>query len=89
VTEAKSSEEALSLFESAEHTFKVVVIDIVMLGRINSYELAAEIEKLRPGIKIILTTGLDKYIVEEINYPLLKKPYSIYELLLLANRVVS
>ncbi len=51
--------------------------DVVMPGGINGFQLAAEARRLRPGLKILLTSGFTgSYRDEELrDLPLLTKPY--------------
>ncbi len=51
--------------------------DVVMPGGINGFQLAAEARRLRPGLKILLTSGFTEANRDEAlrDLPLLTKPY--------------
>jgi signal transduction histidine kinase len=58
VLEARDSASALKLLD-AEKNFDLLLTDVVLPGK-NGRELATEIEKRRPGIKIIFMTGYSR-----------------------------
>ena len=59
--------------------------DIVMPGGMNGVQLAEEARRLRPDLKILLTTGYDREALRSRNIdtgiPILKKPYLNQDLL--------
>ena len=59
--------------------------DIVMPGGMNGVQLAEEARRLRPDLKILLTTGYDREALRSQNIdtgiPILKKPYLNQDLL--------
>jgi two-component SAPR family response regulator len=59
--------------------------DIVMPGGMNGVQLAEEARRLRPDLKILLTTGYDRETLQSQNIdtgiPILKKPYLNQDLL--------
>jgi signal transduction histidine kinase/CheY-like chemotaxis protein len=58
VLEARDSESALKLFD-AEKNFDLLLTDVVLPG-MNGREMASEMERRRPGMKIIFMTGYSR-----------------------------
>jgi signal transduction histidine kinase len=56
VIEAESGEQALEKFTKGSETIDLVVTDVVMPG-MNGPALCQELRKLRPGVKVIFSTG--------------------------------
>jgi CheY-like chemotaxis protein len=56
VVEAQDSAAALEALERAGE-IDLLFTDVVMPGRMNGIELAQEIRRRRPGVKILLTSG--------------------------------
>jgi signal transduction histidine kinase len=80
---AHDGREALEIVNGPER-IDILFSDIVMPGGINGAQLATEARRLRPGIKVLLTSGYtaaalgDQELPEEI--PVLNKPYRRDEL---------
>jgi two-component SAPR family response regulator len=71
-----------------------MVTDIVMPGGMNGVELAKRALVLRPGLKIIYSSGFPAEALEEksmplINGPLLHKPYQRAEFTAIVRRVIE
>lgn len=84
VARAANAEEALRLLQS-DTRFDVLVSDVVMPGGMNGVELAKQAERLRPGIKVLLSSGYAGETLEESlshgrDWPFLRKPYLAREL---------
>ncbi|MEO7689676.1 MAG: ATP-binding protein [Sphingomonas sp.] len=77
---AQSAEAALELTERGAH-FDFVFSDIVMPG-MSGFDLAEQIQRLRPGIPILLATGYSDRLNDQgsAGLPILTKPYSLDEL---------
>ncbi len=80
---AEDGEEALKLLQ--DNQCVAVLVDIALPGRLDGFELAEEIRKLSPEIKVILMTGLmmsaenrDRAAVTAD--ALLMKPFDVEEL---------
>ena len=63
----------------------VLLSDVIMPGGISGVELAKQAEQLRPGIKILLSSGYAGETLEESlanggDWPFLRKPYLASEL---------
>ena len=57
VTEADDAPSALAVWDAAEQPFDLLLTDMVMPNGITGSELAAELRRRQPGLKIVLTTG--------------------------------
>jgi signal transduction histidine kinase/DNA-binding response OmpR family regulator len=73
---ARNAEEALTRLKSRAR-FDLLVSDVVMPGGVNGIELARRAAELRPGLKVLLTSGYvgDKAVIGQTDFPLLDKPY--------------
>ena len=63
----------------------LVLSDVVMPGGMTGFDVAKQALALRPGIKILLTTGYEKGIEPNggrggIDHPIIRKPYALHEL---------
>jgi NO-binding membrane sensor protein with MHYT domain/nitrogen-specific signal transduction histidine kinase/CheY-like chemotaxis protein len=81
---AANAEEALRVLKS-DASIDVLLSDVVMPGGINGVELAKQAEQLRPGIKILLSSGYAGETLEQSlalggDWPFLRKPYLANEL---------
>ncbi len=78
VTHVTSAEAALGALANAR-AIDWVVSDIMMPGGVSGLELAREIRKRLPNLPVILTTGYVESAarMEDGEFPLLPKPYSI------------
>jgi len=79
VSLATNGTEALKLVERSD-TFDLLFTDIVMPGKINGHQLAQEVHKTRPHMKVLFTTGYaDGIDISdeglEPNVHVLNKPY--------------
>jgi PAS domain S-box-containing protein len=78
ITASDSREAVTKLADGADPD--ILFTDIVMPGGINGWELAQEARKLRPGLKVLLTSGyaLDTLVASgrlSADTPILHKPY--------------
>ena len=81
---ARNAAEALEHLRGVER-IDILFSDVVMPGGMNGSQLAAEAERVRPGIKILLTSGyvanLDEgQVIGRGELPVLNKPYRRDEL---------
>jgi CheY-like chemotaxis protein len=77
--EAANAAEALALIEANRH-FDLLFTDIIMPGAMNGRELADEIERRRPGSKVLYTSGYTENAIIhhgrlDTGVLLLAKPY--------------
>jgi CheY-like chemotaxis protein len=75
-----SSQEALHLCQQYQGTIHLLITDIVMAG-MNGRELAQQIVRLRPQIKVLLTSGYAEELIEpgkllEPGVSFLQKPFT-------------
>ncbi|MES2033729.1 MAG: response regulator [Pseudomonadota bacterium] len=78
VTTAANAAEALVVLESKE-AIDLLFSDVVMPGGVSGVSLARKAGKLRPGLKILLTSGyVAEGVLMEVNeFPLIDKPYDV------------
>jgi CheY-like chemotaxis protein len=79
--EASSGLEAMEIVRLGIR-FDLLLTDIVMPGGMTGYQLAAAIEELRPGQKVLFTSGYTELATDGTlgSVPLLSKPYRKQEL---------
>ncbi len=85
VAEAVTARQALDIFKKDSESFSLVFSDIVLADK-SGIELVEELQELKPGVKVLLTSGYaDKKSrwsdVNEKGFPFLQKPYSLADLL--------
>jgi len=84
VLQAASAIKGLELFQAQPESVALAVVDMVMPG-MSGLDLAAELERLRPGIKILYTSGYGSSVaMESISHRspdrVLLKPFDAAEL---------
>jgi signal transduction histidine kinase/ActR/RegA family two-component response regulator len=79
VVPALSGPEALAILESGE-AVDLLFTDIVMPEGMSGYVLAEAAHRLRPGLKVLFTTGYAADLSEHGGQPMLHKPYDRREL---------
>jgi CheY-like chemotaxis protein len=74
---AEQSEGARDLWMQHQHEIDLLLTDMVLPGQQTGRELAAELQQMKPGLKVIYTTGYSQDLVEPDCNPLnfLQKPY--------------
>jgi len=78
VVSAENPDVAAALFEK-DPAFDLLFTDVVMPGTMTAIELAELVQKQRPGIAVLLTSGFARDLVPDFSrmgYPLIPKPYS-------------
>jgi PAS domain S-box-containing protein len=93
VTPAPNAAEALARLKDGGG-FDLLFTDIVMPGKINGLELAAESRRLQPGLHVLLTSGYTEHGIAHHNAAdpgvrLLSKPYRRRELAEAVRRVLD
>ena len=75
---AANADEALDILRETRRV-DILFSDVVMPGGMNGVQLAVEARRLRPGLKVLLTSGYADTVLREhdipANTPLLSKPY--------------
>jgi signal transduction histidine kinase/CheY-like chemotaxis protein len=84
VTSARNGAEALEILHGPS-TFDLLFTDVMMPGGMSGLDLAEQAVRLRPGLKVLLTSGYTESTVKDrrkaaSQYPLLSKPYRREEL---------
>jgi CheY-like chemotaxis protein len=77
--EAEDGKAALGVVKAGVE-FDLLLTDVVMPGGLNGYELAQEVQSLRPGTRILFTSGYTELAAARLDStgkgPLISKPYS-------------
>jgi len=80
---ARNGAEAIQMLESGQE-FELLFSDIVMPNGMNGVELAREARRLSKGIKILLTSGYARDVLERHGavdeFPIIDKPYRLADL---------
>ncbi|GJD53002.1 Sensor histidine kinase RcsC [Methylobacterium crusticola] len=81
---ARNAAEALEHLRGVER-IDILFSDVVMPGGMNGSQLAAEARRLRPGLKVLLTSGYvanlnEEQVIDHGELPVLNKPYRRDEL---------
>ncbi len=71
---------ALEVLDAASRRSTLIFTDVVMPGGKTGIQLATAAREMRPGIKVLLTSGytgeaLARHKPEEFNIPLIPKPF--------------
>jgi len=84
VLTAQDAAQALAILQG-DDSIDILFSDVVMPGGMNGVQLAVETRRLRPRVKVLLTSGYTAAALAaqhglEANLPLLEKPYRPHEL---------
>ncbi len=79
VQEADSAAAALTTLQG-DQPVDLLFTDVVMPGGMTGLDLAHEAQKLRPGIKVLLTSGFTEAAAQNGEMELLPKPYRLEDL---------
>jgi len=94
VIEAVNGKAAVDQFTEAKEEIDIIILDTVMPKK-NGREACNEITKMKPGIKVILTSGYtkdiirDKGMAEDVRFEFIPKPISPYALLQKVRQVLD
>ena len=80
-TLVENAADALAVLADKPRAHEIVFSDVVMPG-MNGVELAREVNRLYPGLPVVLTSGYSEILAKENGHPfeLLHKPYSVEQL---------
>ena len=83
VHEARNAAEAMDVLEQADHV-DLLFTDVVLPGGANGAQLAQNARKLRPDLKVLLTTGYARSALDDTELEpaleLISKPFSVERL---------
>jgi signal transduction histidine kinase len=85
--EAESGAQALDMLR-AEPQIDIVITDYAM-PEMTGIELAARIERLRPGLPIVIASGYADLVTEEVKLPRLAKPYGRHDLAAMIHSLIE
>jgi CheY-like chemotaxis protein len=93
VTTASDANSALEILRRGD-SVDVIFSDVVMPGGKTGVQLASEARKLRPDIKILLTSGytgeaLSRHTQDDEVFPLIAKPFRQQELAVRLREVID
>ncbi len=92
VLEASSAAEAQAVFKAGE-PIEIVISDVNMPGDMNGFALATWIREKHPGVRVILTSGINQMARNAGDVcsdgPFLEKPYSYETLLVHIKRLLT
>ncbi len=81
VHDARHAAQALEIWDREHGSIDLVLTDLVMPGGIDGCQLAAELERRRPALKLVFSTGYRRDITLAPHQVLLQKPVSAAVLL--------
>src|SRR5437016_11048239 len=87
-----SAEEALTLFKSGLKTYKALVTDVNLKGRLSGWEIARQIREIDPAFPIVYTTGAaaDEWASQGVpNSILLNKPFAPAQLVTAVSQLLN
>ncbi|MGV6850957.1 MAG: ATP-binding protein, partial [bacterium] len=90
---AHNSDEALKILNENDD-IALLFSDVIMPDSLDGYALAVEAQKIKPQIKVLLTSGFTRkltidYEKKGLSFPLLSKPYRTNDLLEQARKVLD
>jgi len=82
---ATNSQEAIDIFKKEKEHFDLILSDVILPDE-SGHLLASKLLKIKPELKFLFVSGyndekMDSWIIKEGEYPLLKKPYLLQDLL--------
>jgi PAS domain S-box-containing protein len=89
---AENAEAALRIIKQ-DQVPALVFSDVVMPGQMNGYDLAMELRRSMPQVRVLLTSGFAEQLIEmsgtENRFPLLRKPYAQADLAEMLERMID
>jgi DNA-binding response OmpR family regulator len=87
-----SAEEALTLFKSGTKTYKALVTDVGLKGRMSGWEIARQIREIDPDFPVIYMTGgaADQWASRGVPHSiLLEKPFAPAQLVTAVSQLLN
>jgi DNA-binding response OmpR family regulator len=87
-----SGEEALTLFRGGQKSYKALVTDVALKGRLNGWEVAAQIRQTDPGFPVIYMSGAhaDEWASKGVpNSIMLAKPFAPAQLVTAVSQLLN
>lgn len=87
-----SGEEALTFFRGRLKRYKALVTDIALKGRLNGWEVAAQIREIDPGLPVVYISGAhaDEWAAKGVpNSIMLAKPFAPAQLIAAVSQLLN
>jgi DNA-binding response OmpR family regulator len=87
-----SGEEALTLFQGRLKNYKALVTDVALKGRLNGWEVAAQIREKDPGFPVVYMSGAraDEWASKGVpNSIMLTKPFAPAQLVTAVSQLLN
>jgi len=87
-----SGEEALTLFKGRLKEYKALVTDVALKGRLNGWEVAAQIREVDPGFPVVYMSGAhaDEWASKGVpNSIMLAKPFAAAQLVTAVSQLLN
>jgi CheY-like chemotaxis protein len=87
-----SGEEALTLFKSRQKTYKALVTDVNLKGRISGWEVARQVREIDPTCPVVYMTGATTDIWASQGVPnsvLVEKPFAAAQLVTAISQLLN
>lgn len=88
---ARNAQEALELLQSVD-PIDLLFTDLVMPGGVSGVALARQAQVIRPGLRVLLTTGyagMEGPLADEDEFPIIPKPFRAAELSRTIGRIID
>lgn len=87
-----SGEEALTVFKGRLKEYKALVTDVALKGRLNGWEVAAQIREVDPGFPVVYMSGAhaDEWASKGVpNSIMLAKPFAAAQLVTAVSQLLN
>ena len=87
-----SGEEALTMFKGRRKEYKALVTDVALKGRLNGWEVAAQLREVDPQLPVIYTSGAhaDEWASKGVpNSIMLTKPFAPAQLVTAVSQLLN
>jgi two-component system, cell cycle sensor histidine kinase and response regulator CckA len=88
--EAKDAMEAFKIAREYPGPIDLLLSDVVMPGRMNGAEMAAQLSNVRPDVKVVLMSGyVPEALAAEPGWHFIQKPFTAWEIREMIGRVLA